>query len=1209
MGTSIDTVRNYVKQIKEDYKDGRIDDPSKLTELKNAIIEDKKVSQEELEEINDLLKSIDYKESDNDPVSSKITDLFKSISDKTVVSKTQSNILTQVEKLKSIYGKEMDKEFLNTFNQVLKSYGIKGDVRDILLDPNKNETKNILKTLQSNLGLPVTGMLDENTFGEIQKRAGLKDYLNTVMKKMSIPVEIKGLKDNEFTEAIKTLQKELGLPQTGNFKDPAEMENLALALDTELSGRFELKEYLNEVLKGLFGTDAQIKDLSSAELNKAIRTIQQKLGLPETGDFRNSETLKAIGSALDEVMGGFQQISKDRGELKNYINKVFEQVYGTKDMVTDTSDSALAKGIKELQKRLNLPENEDFTNPEVLKKLDEALTNESNKRVLLRNYLNDVLKNTFHSDIQVASITDKDIAKGIETLQKIAGLPQTGKFDDQKTLEDLDKALLKRKVLDALSTKLGIKIQSGGNMSEAIKVVQKELGLPQTGQFTETDQKNMLDEIVSREATMNAVNATLAEQFGSSVKIKSIRTADMKTGIMELQKQLGMTANGDISLGSINTITRNLYQRQDHIQYLNNLFEQAGDSTRISKMDDKTISSAIAKLKDLGYKDIWVKDVVGLEKGYIYDDDIDVKKYIGTYDTIGSARANAYGVSGSHVIVRDLDGRFSLYEVDETITKGEAVGSATDPKIKAMVVEFVGKDDALVQATDDASAWKVLGKDISDFAAQCRENIKISAKWVGGQVRYAAEFYGDLKNSDSTLAQLAGYVGGGILDGVSYTREAIENAEQFYADQVKQGNKTIGYVGGFLTMLASPVKNTAGIADYRLDDAARAKMIEGLGMDVALIVAGGGLLKVGGAVIKGAGKVAVATGKTAINVGKNVIKLGDDAVKFIAKAGEKAFPKLERLATRFSEGVKSVAQTVKKEASWVTEVGEYSIKGMAKASAKISTMVQDDLLKIISKLPKEGKIPEATLKSFINDLKAVAKKYGIPEKDFVHIEKAFFSTADGGAKNIIIKGSKGIQHEIAHAVQLVQNRATALGDAALQKLTKEGIEITDDAILKTVKKLTNEEAEAAFKSIVRPLETQAYGRFEASAFQATGLGGKVSDVARYSEALTEMIKAQGRALTTAVAPIPKVGLGARIYGTIPQVFGAGNKTMALNFSAVIGTGMAKGTGFEFIDDNASIGQNLYRLATMPAQIFVHDYNKYVAPIIGTKEKSVPNPEW
>lgn len=777
--------------------------------------------------------------------------------------------------------------------------------------------------------------------------------------------------------------------QKTNLSAPENLSKEEVEFRTNLAGE------LNGALKDL-GLDTRINNINDdSEFIKALNTIQKKIGLPEKGSFKDPETLIEIARGLD-IFVNKNDNSGDKEELINQLNNVSEKIFGPEFKIKGTSDQELANGIKLLQKKLKLPQNGNFTDAKVMQQLDNAITKEANKRVMLANYLNGVLETNLKSGVKLNGINDAELEKGMKILQKAAGLPATGKFDDQKSMEDLDKAFLKRKVLDALGSKLNIKISPGANLADAVKNVQKELGLKETGTFGEADQKQILEEIIRRDGTMNFLNSMLKDKLGSNLKINSISTKDMKAGVAELQKMLGMKSTGNIDPASISMISMKLNSRADHMNYLNKLFFDAGSPARISKFDDQTISGAITQLRKLGYKNIGTGDQVGIQKGFAIDDNIYVKKFIGAYDDIGTARAMAYGAPGTQVIVRNLQGKFNVYEVDESISHGQAIAPSSNNKIKPMVMQFVGDDDSLVDVKENASAWRVLGSDISDFTAECRENLKISAKWVGGQVRYAAEFYGDLKKEDSVLANIAGYVGGGILDGVSKTRESIENAEEFYADQVNHGNKTVGYVGGFLTMFASPVKNATGIADYKIDDDKRAKMIEGLGVDLAVVVAGGAVMKVGGKLLKGAGNLAMKGGKA---VGEGLVSLGkrsqtltslaQSAVK-LANAAEKSAvgqvsKKIVQASTeKIKDGVKFATQKdlaagdgfvsqqmrrlekVKNMATMEMSVGAKPGKDAAKSIIKAQQTEYEAAMKTLKKTPGETVKKEA---------QAISKKY------------------------------------------------------------------------------------------------------------------------------------------------------------------------------------------------------------------------------------------
>ena len=76
-------VRTYIDQIKTDFRqNGKVTDPSKIETLKQAVLDDKTVTEQEATEVKELLKFIGYQTSEHEPVSEKIQGLFSGVTPK-----------------------------------------------------------------------------------------------------------------------------------------------------------------------------------------------------------------------------------------------------------------------------------------------------------------------------------------------------------------------------------------------------------------------------------------------------------------------------------------------------------------------------------------------------------------------------------------------------------------------------------------------------------------------------------------------------------------------------------------------------------------------------------------------------------------------------------------------------------------------------------------------------------------------------------------------------------------------------------------------------------------------------------------------------------------------------------------------------------------------------------------------------------------------
>ena len=102
--TTISNVKGLVEQIKVDYKkDKKIDDLSQIDKLKDAIIEDKDISEAEVAEVKDLLQSVGYKHSALDPVSARVDRLFKAMKDNYTIPKVDTGTLNKIIELEKSY--------------------------------------------------------------------------------------------------------------------------------------------------------------------------------------------------------------------------------------------------------------------------------------------------------------------------------------------------------------------------------------------------------------------------------------------------------------------------------------------------------------------------------------------------------------------------------------------------------------------------------------------------------------------------------------------------------------------------------------------------------------------------------------------------------------------------------------------------------------------------------------------------------------------------------------------------------------------------------------------------------------------------------------------------------------------------------------------------------------------------------------------------
>lgn len=296
--SNIQTSRVYVSELKENYKsNGEITDTAKIDKLKNIITADAKITEEELSDVKDLLKSINYKESDGDPVSEKINILFK---DMINTSKTDSSVIEKIKNLKEVFSENTDPCFIRAFNDILKHISPDSDIRDLFVDSSSNESMSIIKKVQGILGLPQNGKIDPETKKNITMRGELKQQLNSALRAFGVNSKIEFPDDKNLSQAVKFLQKELDIDVTGNFKDASQMKVFFNVLNNESSFRANIKNKFNEYLSEVFQSPVKIDNLSIQELNKGLHELQHILGLRPRGDIKDAMVLQELDNNISK---------------------------------------------------------------------------------------------------------------------------------------------------------------------------------------------------------------------------------------------------------------------------------------------------------------------------------------------------------------------------------------------------------------------------------------------------------------------------------------------------------------------------------------------------------------------------------------------------------------------------------------------------------------------------------------------------------------------------------------------------------------------------------------------------------------------------------------------------------------------------------------------------------------------------------------------
>ncbi|MBC7545378.1 MAG: hypothetical protein H7338_21845 [Candidatus Sericytochromatia bacterium] len=248
-------------------------------------------------------------------------------------------------------------------------------------------------------------------------------------------------------------------------------------------------------------------------------------------------------------------------------------------------------------------------------------------------------------------------------------------------------------------------------------------------------------------------------------------------------------------------------------------------------------------------------------------------------------------------------------------------------------------------------------------------------------------------------------------------------------------------------------------------------------------------------------------------------------------------------ATQVSREGAAIVQAAKaaqttKAATVVTRGAAGAIAGMRSVGRPAAAQVAKELQAVIKELPLTagGKVTAEQAKVFLSRLRDVAARYGVSVR-----EGGVAGEAVGQSREVVVSLAAGAPHEMVHALQMVQTRATAFLDEAVRLGT-------------TVADMPASGFERAHTTTVRPFEHQAYAAFEAMAFQSTGFMGQATANA-YRSALKTGIEAFREALAQGAVPRLGEGLGARLYGEL-TILGRSQAEIAEKLA--IGTGAVIG---------------------------------------------------
>lgn len=198
---------------------------------------------------------------------------------------------------------------------------------------------------------------------------------------------------------------------------------------------------------------------------------------------------------------------------------------------------------------------------------------------------------------------------------------------------------------------------------------------------------------------------------------------------------------------------------------------------------------------------------------------------------------------------------------------------------------------------------------------------------------------------------------------------------------------------------------------------------------------------------------------------------------------------------------------------------------------------------------------QSSLEELEKDLAAFAQDYGLKLNREKGVPQVNWDLDRPTELDFRHTGGPSAYHELVHVCQCLIGGAAALGTvAALKYLQAEGKSADSVEDLQPyLKSLSAEEKAQAMKDYVRPMEAQAYSRYEESAFEAAGFMGKKSkNNARYREKMKEVVAAFSKAYERASAPAVNTHLDAKIYGEIGHIARTNGETGLL----LAGAGLA-----------------------------------------------------
>lgn len=250
----------------------------------------------------------------------------------------------------------------------------------------------------------------------------------------------------------------------------------------------------------------------------------------------------------------------------------------------------------------------------------------------------------------------------------------------------------------------------------------------------------------------------------------------------------------------------------------------------------------------------------------------------------------------------------------------------------------------------------------------------------------------------------------------------------------------------------------------------------------------------------------------------------------IAKSGGKLALNSALAAATFLPAGKAVAGLAKGEKLMTTAKAGTQMAGVTGAGTQVAKGVADDVAGAVAKtIPQGGKVGKQQAGQLLDELGTVGEKYGVKVRQGGTVGESV-----GTVDDILVNTKVGGPHEVVHAAQQLQTRATFL-EAHAQKLGKPVTQLTQA-----------EKAEVARQ--VQAFEKGAYQHHEMWAKEASTFGGGAK--ANYGEAITRNVDDFGKALAEGVTPQGPASLVSRGYGNLPNAVGTSQGQIATNLGSV-----------------------------------------------------------